>query len=229
MSDLQVAFAEQLQAFRARRAAGMPRLGWKVGINVPEVQKKLGLTGPLVGWLDGERRYPCGASVPVAADAKLHVEPELCVRIARRVEPDADPAAALAAVDGIAAALELVDYAKPASDLPGVVRNCMFHHGCVLGEFRPPRADIGIAAQVSLHVDGVSAGPARADLVPAQLADLVQLVAQLLAAGGEQLEPGDHILSGCFLSQAVPLGQTAEARLGDFGTVRCTRWSREPR
>ena len=201
----------------------MPRLGWKIGINVPEVQRKLGLAGPLVGWLDGERCYASGAVIAVPDTAKLHVEPELCVRIARRVAPGSDRAAALAAVDAIAPALELVDYAKPASDLAGVVRNCMFHHGTVLGAWQAPRADIGIAAQVRAAVDDAPAGPARADLVPAQVADLVLLVSQLLAAGAEQLEPGDHILSGCFLSQALPLraGQTASATLGDFGEVSC--------
>jgi 2-keto-4-pentenoate hydratase len=84
--------------------------------------------------------------------------------------------------------------------------------------------DIGIASEVTLRVDGVHAEAARADLVPSQLADLVLFVAKQLAAVGERLQPGDHILSGCFVPRALPLraGQTAEAHLGDFGSVRCT-------
>jgi 2-keto-4-pentenoate hydratase len=217
------AFAEQLQLLDARLAAGMPRLGWKVGINVPEVQRKLGLQHALVGWLDGSRCYASGASVPVHPSAKLHAEVELCVRVARGVDAHADASAALAAVDAIAPALELVDYALPASDLAGVIRSSMFHFGSVLGSWQRPRADIGIARDVRLRVDDVYAEAARAELVPQQLGELVRFVAQQLAAAGRALQPGDHILSGCFVSKALALraGQLAEAELGDFGTVSC--------
>jgi 2-oxo-3-hexenedioate decarboxylase len=218
------AFAEQLQLLDARLAAGMPRLGWKIGINVPDVQKKLGLSHALIGWLDGARCYASGASVQVPASAKLHVEVELCVRLSRAVDAHADRSTALAAVDAIAPALELVDYALPASDLAGVVRNSMFHFGCVLGSWQSPRANLDIARDVTLHVDGTQAEAARAELVPQQLADLVAFVAQQLAAAGQTLQAGDHILSGCFVTKALPFraGQTAEARLGDFGIVRCS-------
>jgi 2-keto-4-pentenoate hydratase len=150
------AMTEQLQRLDARLIAGMPRLGWKVGINVPEVQRQVGLTHALVGWLDGER-------------------------------------------------------------------SSMFHFGTVLGSWQPPRADIAIAADVALRVERVHAAPAREELVPAHLGDLVLFVAQQLAAAGRELQPGDLILSGCFVAKALPLraGQAAEAHLGDFGSVSC--------
>lgn len=218
------AFAQQLQQLDARIAAGMPRRGWKVGLNVPEVQKKLGLTHALLGWLDGARCYSSGASVPVPATAKLHIEVELCVRLALAVDASADAAAALAAVDAIAPALELVDYAVPVSGLADVIRSSMFHYGWVLGSWQQQPRDIDIAREVSLRVDDVHAEAARSELVPQQLADLVLFVAQQLAAAGRSLQPGDHILSGCFVSKALPLraGQSAEAQLGPFGSVRCS-------
>jgi len=222
-SSLAEAFAEQLVALQERLSAGMPRLGWKIGINVPEVQQKAGLSGPLIGWLDGARRYASGDTVVVPVGVRLHVEPELCVRLGRDVAPTDDAGAALAAVDAIAPALELVDYAKPASDLAGVVRGSMFHFGCVLGTWQPARADIAMASDVYLRVDGVASEPARVDLVPARLADLVLLAARLLAQGGQQLRAGDHLLSGSFTAKAPPLaaGQSAEAVLGELGAVRC--------
>ena len=217
-------FAQQLALLRERMAAGMPRLGWKVGINVPEVQRKLGLSQPLVGWLDGERLFPSGSTLPISQHSKLHVEPELCLRIARPVTATSSLDEALAAVDAIAPALELVDYARPAANLTEVVRGSMFHSATVLGAWRPPVADLDIAARVTLRVDTQEAEAARHDLVPARLADLVLLVARLLAHGAEQLLPGDHILSGSFTAKALPLcaGQTAEAVLGELGVVRCS-------
>lgn len=201
----------------------MPRLGWKVGINVPEVQRQVGLAHALVGWLDGERCYGTGDSVPLSASAKVHAEVELCVRLIREVDAHADRAAALAAVDAVAPAIELVDYAIPVQDLAGVIRSSMFHFGTVLGSWQPPRADIAIAADVALRVGEVQAAPARAELVPGHLGDLVLFVAQQLAAAGRQLQAGDVILSGCFVAKAIALrvGQTAEAQLGVFGSVTC--------
>jgi 2-keto-4-pentenoate hydratase len=218
------AFAEQLALLRVRLDAGMPRLGWKVGINVPEVQRKLGLPHALAGWLDGDRAFQSGAAVSISPDSKVHVEPELCLRIAAPVSATTDRAAARAAVDAIAPALEVVDYAKPAANLTDVVRGSMFHSACVLGAWKAPRDRLDIATRVSLRVDSLESEPARADLVPVDLVDLVLFVATLLAEGGQQLLPGDRILSGSFTAKALPLraGQTASAELGEFGVVRCT-------
>jgi 2-keto-4-pentenoate hydratase len=217
------AFAEQIALLRARMNASMPRLGWKVGINVPEVQRKLGLEHSLVGWLDADRLFSSGATVAIPTGGNLHVEPELCLRMVKPVTSLADREAAVAAVGAIAPALELVDYARPASGLDDVVRGSMFHFACTLGDWQPPRASLDIASSVSLRVDGVASAPARSDLVPAHLADLVLFVAKLLSEAGEQIVAGDHILSGSFTAKAVALraGQSAEATLGEFGTVRC--------
>jgi 2-keto-4-pentenoate hydratase len=216
-------FAQQLALLRVRLDAGMPRLGWKVGINVPEVQRRLGLAHSVVGWLDGHRAFLSGATVIISPESRVHVEPELCLRVGASVSATADRAAALAAVDAIAPALELVDYAKPATNLTDVVRGSMFHSGCVLGDWRTPRDRLDIASGVSLHVDSLASEPARSDLVPDDLADLVLLVATLLAEGGQELLPGDRILSGSFTAKALPLraGQIATAELGDFGFVSC--------
>jgi len=215
--------ADQLGLLRARIDAGMPRRGWKVGINVPEVQRKLGLSRALVGWLDGDRIFPSGSAISIPPGSKIHAEPELCVRMAAPVNADSDPVSARAAVGAIAPALELVDYSKPAATLDDIVRGSMFHSACVIGDWKPPLARLGIAARVSFLVGALQAEPARSDLVPEDLADLVLLVATLLAEGGQQLLPGDLILSGSFTAKALPFraGETAVAELGGFGLVSC--------
>ena len=225
MTPYAAGFVAQIEAMRARIAAGMPRRGWKVGINVPEIQAKLGLEHSLVGWLDGERILASGATLSIPPGSLFHVEPELCLRLETSVEGGADLATARAAVDAVAPALEIVDYAKPAKSLSDIVQHSMFHAACALGDWRPvpPHGRIDIAPEVRLRVGSRESEPARADLVPADVGEIVLLVAAVLRECGERLVAGDLILSGSFTARALPLSasQTAIATLGDLGVVRC--------
>jgi 2-keto-4-pentenoate hydratase len=220
------ALAAQLDMLRARIAAGMPRRGWKVGINVPEVQTALGIPHALVGWLDGDRVSTSGSTFPATPGSRLHVEPELCLRLAAPVAASADKAEARAAIEAIAPALEIVDYAKPATGLNDIVQHSMFHAGWVLGAWQPVKLQdaTDIAGEVRLRVGAREAEPARSDLVPLDLAEIVLLVARALAEFGEGIVAGDVILSGSFTARALPMnpGETAIAALGPFGTVSCT-------
>jgi 2-keto-4-pentenoate hydratase len=219
-------FAAQLDAMRARLAAGMPRRGWKVGINVPEIQATLGLEHSLVGWLDGDKVLRSGAKLPIPPGSLFHVEPELCLRLEESVDAGVDLATARAAVDAVAPAIEIVDYAKPAKTLTDIVQHSMFHSACVLGDWRPvpPHGRIDIAHGARLRVGLRESEPARADLVPVDVGEIVLLVASVLDEHGERLLAGDLILSGSFTARALPLSasQTAVATLGELGVVRCT-------
>ena len=48
MSDERVAAAirVQLEDWRKKLATGAERVGWKIGLNIPEVQERLGLREP---------------------------------------------------------------------------------------------------------------------------------------------------------------------------------------
>jgi 2-oxo-3-hexenedioate decarboxylase len=219
------AMSVQFAALRARLAQGMPRRGWKVGINVPEVQQRLGLGHALVGWLDGDRVLADGAEIAPRPGGLLHVEPELCLRLRDKVAAAADPVQALRAIDAVAPALEIVDYAKAKGSLAELIGHSMFHHACVLGAFvaLPSTGSLAIASEVRLRVGALEAEPARPDLVPTSAAALVLQVAARLEECGEALQAGDLILSGAFLARALPLssGIAVHAALGDFGTVSC--------
>ena len=209
----------QLARFRDARASGMPRRGWKVGINVPEIQARLGLEHALVGWLDGRRVLRSGARLELPPGARWHVEPELAIRLARAVDPAAGPDAARACIAEIAPALEIVDYALPTGDLDALIEHCMFHSGCVLGDSRPVREASGLGSRWPvLRVGGASGPPPRADLVPDDLGALLELVARLLSRFGEGLEAGDLLLGGSFTASAAALAPCCEA-VADFGPL----------
>jgi 2-keto-4-pentenoate hydratase len=213
-------FARQLARFRTAIEDGMPRRGWKVGINVPEVLKRAGLTHSGVGWVDGRRVFESGATVPAASGARLRVEPEVAIHVGAPVSAT-DPAEAIrAAILGVSPALELVDYALPATDFDEVVALCMFHDACVLGS---PLALDALPAELGrdwprVEVNGRLAAPPRPDLVPTDLTELVRFVATFLSEFGEALAPGDLIMSGSYCPVALPL-ETGDRVRADFGSL----------
>jgi 2-keto-4-pentenoate hydratase len=209
----------QLARFHEALARGMPRRGWKVGINVPELLGRLGLAHSGVAWLDGWRLVHSGASFAAAPGSRLHVEPELCLLLASAPRAGSPRDAALRCVGGVAPALEIVNYAVPGSDFDEVVAHGMFHEGCVVGawgELAQAR-DLGRRWPV-LEVAGGSPPQPRADLVPEHLGELVGFVASFLEAFGEHLEEGDLILSGSYTDRAVPV-TAGDAVRADFGLL----------
>lgn len=209
----------QLARLRSAVAGGMPRRGWKIGINVPEVLKKAGLHHPGVGWLHGDRIFESGATVSAPRESGLHVEAEICLHVASPVSASAEPQELRGCVAEVSAALELVDYALPAKNLDEIVEHSMFHEACVLGERYPLDAAAELGTKwPQLWVSGQQPPSPRSDLVPADLAQIVHFVAVFLDAFGEALRQGDLILSGSFCPVALPLEPGMEAR-ADFGPL----------
>jgi 2-keto-4-pentenoate hydratase len=217
--------AIQLGRLRDARARGMPRAGWKVGLNFPEVQARLKLGHAAVGWLDGHHVVASGGTFAAEPEAKLHVEAEVCLRIGHAVAAGTGPDEAAAAIAGIAPALEIVDYAKPWDGLTVILGHSMFHLATVRGTelaTLPPGAALG-ERWPEVRVKGEAVRRARADLVPAHLGEIVAFVADFLAPYGETLAPGDLLLSGSY-TDPVPVerGDVVAASYGDLGTVGVT-------
>jgi len=194
----------------------MPRFGWKVALNVPAIQAQLGIAHAGLGWLHGRRRFDDGACLGDTEGRRLLVEAERAVRVARAVEADASLEQARAAIAAIAPALEIVDFAQPASGLDAIVAHSMFHYGTVLGGEAPldRAADLG-ADHPRVTVDGGGEQLPHAEYVPADAAESVRFCAAYLGAFGERLEAGDWILCGSYTQpQALGPGQRLEAHFG---------------
>lgn len=211
---LEKGMRRQLVALADAEAAGMKRLGWKIGINVPEIRESMNLPHPTVGWLDTRRAYCDGATVPLPAGGRLFVEPELAFRVGGTSKERHAPR-----FDAIAPALELIDYALPGAGLEAIVAHSMFHAGVVVGAFRglPVPAGAGSAWPL-VTVDGATSGTARNDLVPESPQQIAEFVDDYLRAFGACLVPGDVVLSGSFFPRAVPLGSGSEVR-AEFGNL----------
>jgi 2-keto-4-pentenoate hydratase len=204
--DIRRGMAAQLRRFDARLALGMPRVGWKIGVNDSRLQQALGLTEPVVGALSGAGACESGASYPVRPGAKLFVEAEVAMRVT-----------ADATIVAVAPALELVDYALPGDSLATLLEHSIFHEAPVFGAEHPPDARPPLGFPRLRVNDREVAGPDPVT-APTDLGALARLVARTLADHGAVLMDGDRIISGAYTPPvAVTIGDHVAADFGPLG------------
>lgn len=209
--------AAQLARFHAAIAAGGPRYGWKVAFNDPAVQQRFGLAGPPVGWIDSRLAVDSGASVRLRAGQRVHIEAEVMLHIGVDVGANAPLEALRGAIAGVSPAVELVDYTIPGDGLAQIVEHSMFHAGTIVGERRRGIPADASAALTQVLKNGEHAAGSIAGRVPADLAEIVRLVAAALEAHGERLLAGDCIICGSYIAPfPVAPGDVVVAEYG-FG------------
>jgi 2-oxo-hept-3-ene-1,7-dioate hydratase len=202
------AMKAQLQRFRDALVAGMPRLGWKIGINERKILERFGLEQPVVGWLAGDRA--------LASDARYVLRP------ATRVAVEAEVAARVGgggAVAALAPALEIVNYSLPGDSFEEILANDVFHDAVVLGrETLPvPIVDDVWPELVRNGVPTARRDPTRLVLQPI---DMIRHVAKTLARYGECLETGDWLILGTLIQPvSVRAGDRITADFGPLGRV----------
>jgi 2-keto-4-pentenoate hydratase len=196
---------EQLEDWRRAIEGGAARVGWKIGLNVPEIQQRLGLREPVIGHLTSASRIEPGGGYSAGDAAGLKAEPE----IALFVGEDGD------SVASVAPAIEIVDVGRPPAELESIVAANVFHRAFVLGEPRPPTDLAGVEAAISVNGERRDSAPA-----PEGFGDVVEVVARLLAAAGERLEPGDTIIAGSLTTPVdIAPGDEVSLELGALGTI----------
>jgi len=209
----------QHRHLRERLSAGMPRLGWKIAINDPAMQRRLGIEGPLVGYLRGDASVAPGSVYRLGPGARGAAEVEIALRIGRDVAAGAEPGVARAAIASLAPAIEVVDYSLPSEPLAALVEHDFFHRAVVLGD--AVRAGAGLEGVAPRVLRG-GAEEERGDLglIPGDLGDLVRLVAETLAPLGDGVRAGDVIISGALTRPLrVAPGDRIAADLGALGSV----------
>ena len=198
----------QLQHFRSALAAGMPRLGWKIGVNDPGMLERLGLADPVVGWLSGTNVLRSGARYALRPGGRVGVEAEVAVRVGGG-----------GSVQHVAPALEIVDYSLPADGLAGILEHDIFHDTVVLGRetFPVPIADGDWPIVTRRDKEVARRHPS---LIVLQPTDVVRRVAKVLRCYGESVEAGDWIIAGSLIQPiSVTIGDRVEADFGPLGRV----------
>jgi 2-keto-4-pentenoate hydratase len=178
-------------------AQGAEPIGWKVGFNVPEIQRKLGIDAPLAGFLTTDSLVEgTWDEYPVV------VESEVAVEIG---DDDRSIAALLPA-------LELADPPDLELEIEQILAGNIFHRAVAFG----PRVETKEAGSGRILVNGeeqrsVSAGP---------LEKMVDAVAARLEAAGEELRAGDRIITGVLAPpHEAKEGDTVRLELNALGGV----------
>ena len=213
---------EQLAAYRAAIAGGMPRLGWKVGLNDPAAYQRLGLDGPIAGWLNGRRLIREVEPYVPPAGAKPRIEAETAILVGADIAAGTSAAEPRAAMSAIAPAIESDDATKQTSPLDDLLANDILHEAVMIGSSQPLTSAGGLVAAgfPAVTKNGEPAGPPMPGRYPDNLGEIVASVAATLGRYGEHLLAGDWIIGGSYINPFdVAPGDQVAADFGPLGTL----------
>jgi 2-keto-4-pentenoate hydratase len=175
----------QLALRQDRLDAGDDALGWKVGFGTPQAYEKLGTTAPLVGFLMRSALAADGERYPIDRFGTPALEPEVAVRVGERSE-----AAALGP------AFEIADV-EATDDVERILASDIFQRGVVLGPMAERGSLEGTFARVV--VNGEETEVADPESLPGAIPEVLAHVAALLPEFGEELRPGDIVITGSIM------------------------------
>ena len=202
---LDQALRQQLGHWRTALGSGAVRVGWKIGLNAPEVQEKLGIERSVVGNLTSATLLRPRASHSLAGAENPKVEPEIAIEVGGD-----------GSIAGLAAAIEVVDFDRPVDDAYEIVATNIFHRAVAIASSEHEASPEGLTAV--LCVDGEERESAPADKF--DLPAIVALVDETLATADESLEVGDRIIAGSLTTPVdVRPGQRVSLDLGPLGSV----------
>jgi 2-keto-4-pentenoate hydratase len=211
----------QLDARDALVADGARPIGWKAGLGTRAAMAAMEIDGPVAGFLTDRSPAPHGGEVEIGGWESPALEPEIAARLGADLPGGADRAAAAAAIDAIAPAIELVDSSGP-RDLESVLAGDIFHRRIVLGDFDTARAGLrldGITVDVEGREERYASGVEPTELL-GDLLDVVRHLADGLAALGEGMRAGDIVMTGSVIAPvAVQPGERIECRFAGLGSV----------
>ena len=185
---------------------GAEPVGWKIGFNVPSTQERLGIDAPLAGFLTTDSLLEDGGSWSIDDDGGVIVESE----VALEVGADGRSIAALFP------ALELADEPDLDLEIEQILAGNIFHRAVAFG----PRVEAEKPGAARILVNGEEQHTVPAADTVERLEAMVEAVAARLEAAGEELRPGDRIITGIIAPPhpARP-GDTVRLELEELGGV----------
>jgi len=162
-------------------AQGAEPIGWKVGFNITAAQQKLGIDGPLAGFLSSNGLLEDGAEVSLD-DGPVVVESEVAVELGE----DARTIVALLP------ALEVADPPDLDQDVETILAGNIFHRAVAFG----PRVAINDPGAGRVLVNGEVEHVMAPGDTRGHLEDMVEAVRRRLAAVDQDLVAGQRIITG---------------------------------
>lgn len=189
------AYAIQERITADRLAQGDTAIGWKLGYTSVAMRQQMGIAQPNFGPLSFGMLVRDGEDV-AGRFMQPRVEPEIALRFADDIPPDADRTAVLGAVGGAYAALEIVDsvWTDYRFRIEDNTADGSSAAGVVIGPELPLDriAEIGVV----LHVDGDEHGSGVGSDASGHPVDGVVWLAEQLAVRGAGINAGDLVITG---------------------------------
>lgn len=218
--DLDDAYRVQALSIARRLERGDVRVGMKMGFTSRAKMKQMNVHSMIWGRLTRAMIAEEGGAVARARFVHPRVEPEVAFLLKRRLAGRVTAAEALAAVDAVAPALEIIDsrYRDFRFSLPDVVADNSSSSAFVVGAPRPPRDASNLGLVLSIDGAPVEIGSTAA-ILGSPLRSLVAAAA-MVAEAGESLEPGSVVMAGG-ATAARPLapGMSVELEMQELGRV----------
>lgn len=235
LPDLSVsdAYAIQLAQVAAWTGAGATVKGHKVGLTSAAMQRQLGVDQPDFGHLLDTMFLPEGVTADIGRFLQPRAEPEIAFVLGRPLRgPGVTVAEALAAVDFVLPALEIIDsrIADWKITLPDTVADNASSGAVVLGSrpVRPDALDLSLTGCL-LHRNGRLEGTGAGGAVLGSPVNALVWLANTLGPLGVTLHAGHVVLPGSVCA-AVPFGpsDTVSAAFDRIGSVSITFSEKQP-
>jgi 2-oxo-3-hexenedioate decarboxylase len=219
--SLSQAYDIQSASIKRRVERGERRVGVKMGFTSRAKMIQMGLSDVIWGRLTAGMQIEEGTSVDFSRFVHPRVEPEIAFVLKHSLEGDVTGPQALAAVEAIAPALEIIDsrYKDFKFSLPEVIADNASSSGFVIGAWRDPRTDFSNLG-LTLNIDGrvVQVGSTAA-LLGHPLRSLVAAT-RLSAQAGEPLQAGWIVMAGgATPAEWIKPGQYVSVEMEQLGSA----------
>ena len=218
--DLEDAYKIQALSIARRLERGDTRVGMKMGFTSRAKMKQMGLDTMIWGRLTRGMVAEEGGSITHAKLVHPRCEPEVAFLLKKRLAGKVTAAEAMAAVEWVAPALEIIDsrYKNFKFSLPDVVADNSSSSAFVVGEPQLPRDTSNLGLVMSFDGKPLEIG-STASILGNPLRSLVAAAA-LVAEAGEALEPGSIVMAGgATAAQALSPGNRVLLEMQSLGRV----------
>lgn len=222
--DMQDAYTIQRRSMARRFERGEVLIGMKMGLTSVAKMKQMGVEQPIYGHLTDVMLRQDGDTLSMGDFIHPRCEPEIAFILSRDLRGPVSPAQAMLAVEGICAAIEVIDsrYEKFKFTLADVVADNASSVAFVLGsEVRKPEevelGNIGMSFELDGEVKHVGSSAAILEHPARSLAAM----ANMLHERGEYLRAGQIVLAGAATAaEFVHAGTSVCLRADGLGEVR---------
>jgi 2-oxo-3-hexenedioate decarboxylase len=215
------AYEVQAASLARRYARGERRIGVKMGFTSRAKMAQMGVDEMIWGRLTDGMLIEDGSAIAFARYVHPRVEPEIAFILKADLPDKVTPAAALAAVGGIAPALEIIDsrYKDFKFSWTDVVADNSSSSSFVVGPWADPATDFSNLGMI-LEIDGAERQIGSSAAILGHPIRSLVAAARLAAAAGEPLLAGNVVMAGgATAAEALAPGQHVRLTVQKLGRV----------